>query len=162
MSDLELVVYSKGLDDLPIEDLEEVIKTLSLTPREEFEPKIPELAQLRRMVQKIGWARRREDRESEEKRLDEERRKHFADHPEERCSIAGLLKDVMDKNGMSMDTTNTPAAKPAPVQVPAECPHCHLAASLEGDPAALGRIAKYYNDKALRALSKMAQEQQKM
>lgn len=50
MADAELLLYSKGLEEFPDAAIGAVIEHLMLTPRGEYEPTIPALADLREMV----------------------------------------------------------------------------------------------------------------
>ena len=51
MGDGELLLYSKALEQFPDSAIASVVHRLSVTPRGEYEPKIPELPDLIAMVQ---------------------------------------------------------------------------------------------------------------
>jgi hypothetical protein len=50
MGDAELLLYSRGLEGFSLAAISRVVGRLSTTKREEYEPKIPELADLIDMV----------------------------------------------------------------------------------------------------------------
>src|ERR1700731_1830816 len=55
MGEGELLVYSKGLEGFSDGPITRVINRLSTSPREEYEPKIPELGDFRAMVRSEAW-----------------------------------------------------------------------------------------------------------
>lgn len=147
MSEMDLRVYSKGLEDLPMSDIDAVIQHLSLTPREEFEPKIPELAVLRRKVQEAGWAKKRRAREAQEQREQEALRRRRLENPDEFVPIGKVLEEVGVTGLRNMDE-DTPVRPAPPPPAPKLCPNCMMAESLVNDPTSLRRIAASFIRKA--------------
>jgi len=170
IGELELGVYSEDLLGFELEDIHAVLNRIGLKRPQEFETRLPDCPTLVdaikekqrqretriRPEQLSPEVRQALERTEELKRLESEGRVPASE------PIGKLLDELGRRTSMALAIPMKRLGIAAPVQVVTECPHCQLAASLEGDPAALARIAKYYNDKALRALSKVAQESQQV
>jgi len=170
IGELELGVYSEDLLGFELEDIHAVLNRIGLKRPQEFETRLPDCPTLVdaikekqrqretriRPEQLSPEVRQALERTEELKRLESEGRVPASE------PIGKLLDELGRRTSMALAIPMKRLGIAAPVQIVTECPHCHLSASLEGDPSALARIAKYYNDKALRALSKMAQESQQV
>lgn len=163
IGEAEYEVFSDDLQQFDIQDIFNALDRIGAQPRGEYGMAFPESAIIVQAVRNAEYTRKTRIRPEQLRPEVQEALAASAEHARRISSGQPVELVAVDVDKLILDAVKVRRALPAksvPEPVATVCPHCSMAERMENDPISLGKLAAFYNDKALRALSRLAQEKQ--